>query len=291
MPDYLQLYRNTPFRGYTGEDPLIFAGPCGVESREQLMSIALPESKIDGVHGLRGGAFKPRTHPYDFQGLGEEGLRYLVEAKERTGLSIVTEIPSSEYIDLFLEYGIDVFQVGSRNAENHYLLKELQKRLQGTQHMVLLKRGKGSSLEELHGCLEYLHGVPTLVCLRGIQKFDYGDPQIVRLRDEMPHQRPDYRFFVDIDDIPKVKSWPSEKGMKHVLGVGFDPSHSTGKWEYVEKTAKQAVEHGADFLLIECVLRPDDRETARCDGRQAITVAQLENLILELREIYRSRFD
>jgi len=221
-----------------GQHLAIIAGPCSVESREQIIDTA-HAVKEAGATALRGGAFKPRTSPYSFQGLGEEGLRYLAEAREATGLPIVTEVMDPALVPLVCEYA-DVLQIGARNMQNYALLHAVGE----SQHPVLLKRGMSNTIEELLMAAEYIlsHGnMRVMLCERGIRTFETYT-----------------RNTFDLNAIPVLKH------ISH-LPVIADPSHAVGKWEYVESVAMGAVAAGADGVILEVHLQP---ELAQSDGQQ-----------------------
>ncbi len=218
----------------------VMAGPCSVESEEQIVSTAI-KVKAAGANFLRGGAFKPRTSPYRFQGLGTEGIEYLLTAKKETGLPIVTEITSVEYVDLFVDK-VDVIQVGARNMQNFVLLRELGK----SKTPVLLKRGLSATIEEWLMSAEYIAagGNPNVIlCERGIRTFETAT-----------------RNTLDISAVPVVKR------MSH-LPVIVDPSHATGLWWAVEPLAVAAICAGADGVMIEVHESPAE---ALSDGKQSL---------------------
>ncbi len=235
-----------------GKEFQIIAGPCSVESAEQISAIAR-SVKASGAKLLRGGAFKPRTSPYAFQGLHDEGIRLLLEAKKATGLPIVTEIMSPAHLPLFEE--VDVIQVGARNMQNFELLKEL-----GTvRKPVLLKRGLANTLEELLMSAEYIMaaGNPNVIlCERGIRTFETAT-----------------RNTLDISAIPMLKK------ASH-LPVIVDPSHACGIAWMVEPMAKAAAAVGADGLIIEVHNNP---QKALCDGKQSITPDAFAKLVETVR--------
>ena len=235
-----------------GKELQIIAGPCSVESAEQISDIAR-SVKASGAKLLRGGAFKPRTSPYAFQGLHDEGIRLLLEAKKATGLPIVTEIMSPAHLPLFEE--VDVIQVGARNMQNFELLKEL-----GTvRKPVLLKRGLANTLEELLMSAEYIMaaGNPNVIlCERGIRTFETAT-----------------RNTLDISAIPMLKK------ASH-LPVIVDPSHACGIAWMVEPMAKAAAAVGADGLIIEVHNNP---QKALCDGKQSITPDAFAKLVETVR--------
>ena len=218
----------------------IMAGPCSVESEEQIIEIA-KAVKESGANFLRGGAFKPRTSPYSFQGLELEGLRLLKRAKEETGLSIVTEIMSTDYIDEFVR-DVDVIQVGARNMQNFDLLKQLGK----TNKPILLKRGLSSTIEEWLMSAEYIMAggnENVILCERGIRTYEGYT-----------------RNTLDLSAVPVIKK------LSH-LPVIVDPSHASGYWYLVEPLAKAAVAAGADGLMIEV---HNDPQHALSDGQQSV---------------------
>ena len=233
----------------------IMAGPCSVESEDQIIEIA-KSIKESGANFLRGGAFKPRTSPYSFQGLELEGLELLKVAKKETGLPIVTEIMSTRYIDDFVE-NVDVIQVGARNMQNFDLLKELGK----TNKPILLKRGLSATIEEWLMSAEYIMAGGNeniILCERGIRTYETYT-----------------RNTLDLSAIPAVKK------LSH-LPIIVDPSHATGKYWMVEPLAKAAVAVGADGLIIEV---HNDPENALCDGAQSIKPSKFEKLVEELKPI------
>jgi 3-deoxy-7-phosphoheptulonate synthase len=234
---------------------VMMAGPCTVESKEQIETIA-GIMKDSGVRILRGGAFKPRTSPYSFQGMGEEGLKVLRNAADRHGLLIVSEIMNQTQIPMFMEY-VDLLQVGARNMQNFDLLKELGK----IRKPVLLKRGPSATIEEWLLSAEYLmmggnHDV--VLCERGIRTFENYT-----------------RNTLDISAIPVVKK------LSH-LPILVDPSHGTGRRDKVSPMARAAVAAGADGLLIEVHHAP---ETALCDGAQSLVPEQFQELMSQLKII------
>jgi len=236
-------------------DLALIAGPCAVESRSQIIETAHAVREA-GATALRGGAFKPRTSPYAFQGLGEEGLRYLAEAGEETGLPVVTEVMDSQQVALVCEYA-DVLQIGARNMQNYALLHAVGE----SQHPVLLKRGMSSTIEELLMAAEYIlsHGnMRVMLCERGIRTFETYT-----------------RNTFDINAIPVLKQ------ASH-LPVIADPSHAVGKWEYVESISLAAIAAGADGLIIEVHLDP---EHAQSDGRQSLKPERFAALVSRVRQL------
>ncbi len=233
----------------------LIAGPCSVENEDQILEIA-KRVKESGAHFLRGGAFKPRTSPYAFQGMGIEGLKLLNIAKEETGLPIVSEIMSTEYLDFFIE-NVDIIQVGARNMQNFDLLKALGK----TNKPILLKRGLCSTIEELLMSAEYILSSGNdnvILCERGIRTFENYT-----------------RNTLDISAIPVIKK------LSH-LPVIVDPSHASGMWWMVEPLSKAAIAAGADGLIIEV---HNDPIHALCDGQQSITPDRFSQLVNKLKLI------
>jgi 3-deoxy-7-phosphoheptulonate synthase len=233
----------------------VIAGPCTVESREVLLESARAV-RAAGADLLRGGAYKPRTSPYSFQGLGETGLRLLAEAKEETGLGIVTELMDARDVDAVLEVA-DVVQVGARNMQNYTLLSELGH----TTAPVLLKRGIGATLEELLLAAEYVlrGGNPhVILCERGIRTFETT-----------------YRFTLDLAAVPALKE------LTH-LPVLVDPSHAAGRRSLVEPLSLAAAAVGADGVIVEAHPRPAE---AVCDGPQALVADDLGDYVRRVRAI------
>src|ERR1700741_4455437 len=234
------------------EEFVVIAGPCSVESEEQIMRSAEAVAKA-GAKLLRGGAFKPRTSPYDFQGMEEAGLKLLQKAKKATGLAIVTEVMGDRDVELVAQYA-DVMQVGARNMQNFMLLKALGK----CGRPVLLKRGLSSSIKELLMSAEYItaHGNPDVIlCERGIRTFETAT-----------------RNTCDISAIPVLNE------LTH-LPVILDPSHATGKRSLVPAVSKAGVAIGADGLIVEVHPAP---EKAISDGAQSLDLAQFEKMMREL---------
>jgi 3-deoxy-7-phosphoheptulonate synthase len=238
-----------------GRDLFIIAGPCSVESRNQMVETAHAVSEA-GATALRGGAFKPRSSPYSFQGLGEEGLEYLAEAHQATGLPVVTEVMDPQLVPLVCQYA-QVLQVGARNMQNYTLLHAVGE----SQYPVLLKRGMSSTIEELLMAAEYIlsHGnMRVFLCERGIRTFEKYT-----------------RNTFDINAVPLLKQ------ISH-LPVIADPSHGAGRWELVEPVALGAVAAGADGLLIE--VHPDP-ENAASDGRQSLKPERFAALVDKIRQL------
>ncbi len=238
-----------------GPPIIIMAGPCAVESREQLMETAAAVKQA-GAKVLRGGAFKPRTSPYSFQGLGLKGLELLREAREAYGLPVITEVVSPQDVTLVAHYA-DILQIGARNMQNFALLHAVG----DVQKPVLLKRGLMSTIEELLMAAEYVlsHGnTRVMVCERGIRSFE-----------------PATRNTFDINAIPLLKS------LTH-LPVIADPSHGTGKWDLVAPVARAAVAAGADGLIVEVHCHP---AKALSDGAQSLKPEKFAQMVQEVRDI------
>ena len=238
-----------------GKKITVMAGPCSVETREQIIGVARDVKQM-GAAILRGGAFKPRTSPYSFQGLQESGLDLLKEAQAATGLPIITEIMSADKIERFVE-DVDVIQVGARNMQNFELLKELGK----TSKPILLKRGLSATIEEWLMSAEYIMAGGNdnvILCERGIRTFENYT-----------------RNTLDLSAIPAVKK------LSH-LPVVVDPSHAAGMWWMVEPLAKAAVAVGADGLIIEV---HNDPEHALCDGAQSLKPERFGRLMQDLQVI------
>jgi 3-deoxy-7-phosphoheptulonate synthase len=235
-----------------GDEFVVIAGPCSVESEDQIMRSAEAVAKA-GAKLLRGGAFKPRTSPYDFQGMEEEGLKLLQKAKKATGLAVVTEVMGDRDVDLVAQYA-DVMQVGARNMQNFMLLKALGK----CGRPVLLKRGLSSSIKELLMSAEYItaHGNPDVIlCERGIRTFETAT-----------------RNTCDISAIPVLNE------LTH-LPVILDPSHATGKRSLVPAVSRAGVAIGADGLIIEAHPAP---EKAMSDGAQSLELSQFASMMKDL---------
>jgi 3-deoxy-7-phosphoheptulonate synthase len=239
-----------------GGRPVVIGGPCVIESREALLEAARATAAA-GADMLRGGAYKPRTSPYSFQGLGEDGLRYLAEAREVTGLPVVTEVMEPDQVELVARYA-DMLQIGSRNMANFPLLR----RVGQAGRPVLLKRGFSATIEEWLMSAEYVlaHGNPDVVlCERGIRGFDSAT-----------------RFTLDLTAVPLVKE------LSH-LPIIVDPSHGTGRRSLVARMALAGLAAGSDGLIIEA--HPDP-ESALCDAAQTITLAELATIIESGRLLY-----
>ena len=236
-----------------GERVIVIGGPCSVENREQIMTSA-EAVKTGGGHVLRGGAYKPRTSPYSFQGMAEDGLKLLAEARAKTGLPVQTEVMDSEDIEVCCAYA-DVLQIGARNVQNFSLLKKVGR----TDKTIFLKRGMSTTIEELLMSAEYImsQGNPNVVlCERGIRTFETAT-----------------RNTLDISAVPVLKE------QTH-LPVVVDPSHAAGAWRFVAPLAKAAVAVGADGLMLE--LHPEP-EKAMSDGPQSLKPKRFAALIEELK--------
>lgn len=246
-----------PLDGFNigGKEIPIIAGPCSVESRSQIIETAQAVREA-GANALRGGVFKPRTSPYSFQGLGEEGLEYMAEAREITGLPLVVEVMAVSQVPLMQDY-VDVFQIGARNMQNFSLLRAV-----GNTHTpVLLKRGMSATVEDLLMAAEYIlagGNNSVILCERGIRTFEMAT-----------------RNTTDINAIPVLKS------LTH-LPVILDPSHSTGHTNFVTSVAKAAVAAGADGVMVE--VHPDPAN-ALSDGRQSLTPVQFAEMVSKIRLI------
>jgi len=238
-----------------GRDIVVMAGPCSVESRFQVMDVAV-RVKAAGARVLRGGAFKPRTSPYAFQGLETEGLKLLDEARRETGLPVITEVMEPDKVELVAEHS-DILQIGARNVQNFSLLR----RVAETRKPVLLKRGMSTSIQEWLLSAEYVlaGGNPNVIlCERGIRTFETAT-----------------RFTLDLNAVPVLKK------LTH-LPVVVDPSHGTGHWEYVESMAMAGVAAGADGLLIEVHPKPEE---ALSDGPQSLKPDRFAALMTRVRKI------
>ena len=241
-----------------GNKIIVVGGPCSVESREQILTSA-KAVKEAGAHVLRGGAYKPRTSPYSFQGMAEEGLKLLAEARELTGLPIQTELMDTEDMDLVVKYS-DVIQIGARNVQNFSLLKKVGK----VNKPIFLKRGMSTTIEELLMSAEYIlsQGNPNVIlCERGIRTFETAT-----------------RNTLDISAVPVLKE------LTH-LPVVVDPSHAAGAWRFVPALAKAAVAAGADGLMIE--MHPEPAK-AMSDGAQSLKPDVFNSLMKELQVLARA---
>jgi 3-deoxy-7-phosphoheptulonate synthase len=239
-----------------GDNLALIAGPCSVESEEQVIEIAKAAKKA-GANILRGGAFKPRTSPYAFQGMGSSGLDILVAAKKATGLPICSELMDAQYLDEFNEK-VDLIQIGARNMQNFDLLKKVGA---GTKKPILLKRGLSATFEEWIMSAEYImaNGNPNVIlCERGIRTFETYT-----------------RNTLDLQAIPVIKK------LTH-LPIIIDPSHAGGKWWLVEPMAKASIAAGCDGLMIEV---HDNPEKALCDGPQSLRPEKYEELLKQINKI------
>jgi len=235
-----------------GKEIVVMAGPCSVESREQVVETA-KAVKAAGAKILRGGAYKPRTSPYSFQGMGEEGLRILAEAREITGLPVITEVMDQQMLPIILEYA-DILQIGARNMQNYTLLRAVGE----TGHPVLLKRGMMSTLEEMLMSAEYILACGNervMLCERGIRTFE-----------------PYTRNTLDISAVPVLKE------LSH-LPVIVDPSHATGRWNLVAPVTRAAVSAGVDGLIVEVHPQP---AKALSDGAQSLTFSNFSEMMTSL---------
>lgn len=241
-----------------GNEVVVMAGPCAVESEEQLYQTAEYVKKA-GAKILRGGAFKPRSSPYAFQGLEEEGLKMLSEARDRTGLKIVTEVMSTRDVELVAKY-TDILQIGARNMQNFRLLNEVGL----TKKPILLKRGISANIEECLMAAEYIIAAgnsSVILCERGIRTYETAT-----------------RNTLDLSAIPVVKE------LSH-LPIIVDPSHAAGTYKYVPALSKGAIATGADGLLIEVHMDPC---TAKCDGPQSLKPSKFEQLMGELKDVAKA---
>jgi 3-deoxy-7-phosphoheptulonate synthase len=241
-----------------GKKLVIMAGPCSVENQKLLISIAR-KVKTAGATVLRGGAFKPRTSPYAFQGLGEKGLKFLAEARRETGLKIVTELMDIRDIDLVSKYA-DIIQIGARNMQNFNLLREVGR----TRKPILLKRGMSNTIKEFLMSAEYIlaeGNFKVILCERGIRTFEDAT-----------------RFTLDINAVSVVKN------LSH-LPIIVDPSHAAGKWGYVGPAAKAGVAAGADGLIIEVHSNPEE---AMSDGEQSLYPETFAKLMVEIKKVARA---
>jgi len=241
-----------------GKKIIAMAGPCSVEGRNSLLDIAESVKKA-GATVLRGGAFKPRTSPYSFQGLGEEGLKYLAEAREKTGLLVVTELMDTRNLDLVVKYA-DIIQIGARNMQNFDLLKEVGK----ARKPVLLKRGISSTIKEFLMSAEYIlagGNQDVILCERGIRTFE------------------DFtRFTLDISAVPAIKS------LSH-LPIIIDPSHACGRWGMVPALSQAAIAAGADGIIVEVHPNPED---AFSDGSQSLLPDKFRDMMKDLSRVAKA---
>ncbi len=252
----VRINKNVKIGG--SEKVLIMAGPCSVESKDQIFQSAEVVKKY-GARALRGGAFKPRTSPYSFQGLGKQGLECLAAARRKTGLPIVTEVMDTRQVKLVAKYA-DVMQIGARNMANFDLLKEVGK----TKKPILLKRGPGSTIQELLMSAEYIMSEGNknvILCERGIRTFENAT-----------------RNTLDLNAVPVIKKWSH-------LPVVVDPSHGIGEWDWVPAMAKAAVAAGADGLIIEVHPNPEE---AMSDGAQSLKPETFSKLMKELKLVAKA---
>ena len=253
-PDHRTVVEVGPHR-VGGEQVVVIAGPCSVESRDQLIETARI-AKEAGCHMLRGGAFKPRTLPYSFQGLGEEGLKILAEAREETGLPVVTEVLAPSDVELVESYA-DVLQIGARNMQNYPLLR----RVGSSEKPVLLKRGMAATMEEWLGCAEYIlneGNQRVILCERGVRGFSKVT-----------------RNTLDVSAVPMIHQ------SSH-LPVVIDPSHGTGVRSLVAPMALAGVAAGADGVMVEVHPRPEE---ALSDGDQSLRPPELTELMNQIRKV------
>ena len=238
-----------------GKKLCVIAGPCSVESEAQIVGVA-KSVQASGAHALRGGAFKPRTSPYSFQGMGNRGIDLLLEAKAATGMPIVTELMDSDHLDLFVEQ-VDVIQIGARNMQNFDLLKKVGR----TNKPILLKRGLSSTIEEWIMSAEYIMAggnENVILCERGVRTFETYT-----------------RNTLDLSAIPAIRK------MSH-LPIVVDPSHAAGMYWMVEPLALAATAIGADGLLIEV---HNDPPHAKCDGQQSLTPEKFDELMKKVNSL------
>jgi len=253
-PDHRTIVEVGPHK-VGGEQVVVIAGPCSVESRDQLMETARI-AKEAGCHMLRGGAFKPRTLPYSFQGLGEEGLEILAEARDETGLPVVTEVLAPGDVELVESYA-DVLQIGARNMQNYPLLR----RVGSSEKPVLLKRGMAATMEEWLGCAEYILNEGNrnvILCERGVRGFNKVT-----------------RNILDVSAVPVIHQ------SSH-LPVVIDPSHGTGVRSLVTPMALAGVAAGADGVMVEVHPRPEE---ALSDGAQSLRPPELTELMKQIRKV------
>lgn len=267
-PDLREITSKRPVRvgklEIGGGRPTIIAGPCAVESRAQTIEIA-KEARDAGADMLRGGAFKPRTNPYSFQGLGERGLEILAEAREITGLPIVSEVMDPRLVELVGTY-VDVFQIGSRNMHNSVILIEVGKQ----KKPVLLKRGWTSTLSEWIYAAEYIASqgnLDIIMCERGIRTFSHGEYS---------------RNIMDLNVVPALQA-------RTFLPIIVDPSHATGNADLVAPLSKSALSAGADGLIIEIISSKTDRSEVLSDSCQAIRPAVLREIVADAHGLTGSR--
>jgi len=243
-------------------DVTLIAGPCSVESLEQMREVGAACKEL-GVRVMRGGAYKPRTSPYSFQGLEEEGLKILREVGDEFDLQVVTEVIDSSHVEIVDEY-VDMLQIGTRNMANFSLLKKIGAATADSGKAVLFKRGMAATIEEWLAASEYITmqgNTNVILCERGIRTFETST-----------------RFTLDITAVPVVKKLS-------VLPIIVDASHPTGQADLVPAVCRAAVAIGADGLMVE--VHPDPR-AALCDGPQSLDIAGLKNLVVELEPVARA---
>jgi len=237
---------------FGGAETIVVGGPCAVEGRDVLLEIARAV-KAAGARVLRGGAFKPRTSPYAFRGLGEDGLRFLAEAREETGLPVVTEVLDPRDVPL-VERHADMLQIGSRNMHNFALLAEVGR----ARKPVLLKRGMSATIDEVLTSAEYVlagGNDQVVLCERGIRTFEHG-----------------YRHTLDVTAVPALHA-------RSHLPVCVDPSHASGRRAFIAPLARAAVAAGADAVMIDVHVRPEE---ARCDGKQAVLPEEFASIVRDV---------
>jgi len=241
-----------------GDSVVVMAGPCSIDTKENLI-LTGKELKKAGVQVLRGGAFKPRTSPYSFQGLGEEGLKYLAEVRKATGLPVITEVMDTRQVELIERYA-DILQIGARNSQNYDLLREVGR----TRKAVMLKRGMAMTIEEWLMAAEYILAAGNnnvMLCERGIRTYETAT-----------------RFTLDLNAVPVLKH------LSH-LPVIVDPSHGVGVRDYIVPMAKAAIACGADGVILECHPNPAQ---ALSDGHQALLPADMGAIVKDLRRVATS---
>ncbi|MFH0944452.1 MAG: 3-deoxy-7-phosphoheptulonate synthase [Planctomycetota bacterium] len=269
-PEWKDCLRTRPVRvgsvSVGGNRPVMIAGPCAVESREQTLEIA-DQVLAAGADMLRGGAFKPRTNPHCFQGLGEKGLEILAEARERTGLPVVTEVMDPRLVEMVARYA-DVLQIGSRSMQNYPLLIEVGK----AGKPVLLKRGFSATLEEWLGSAEYIAlqgNLDIILCERGIRTFSMDEYS---------------RNTLDLNVIPALRG-------KTFLPVIADPSHATGDARFVLPAGLAAIAAGAVGLIVETIGESTPRSEILCDQKQGIRPDQLRRLVAQVHALGGDQFE
>ncbi len=238
-----------------GKEIVVMAGPCAIENRDMLFEVAYSIKK-SGAQVLRGGAYKPRTSPYSFQGLEEEGLKYMAEVKKETGLKTISEVISQRSVEIANKY-VDIFQIGARNMQNFHLLREIGK----TKKPVLLKRGLSATIDEWINAAEYIMSegnYNVILCERGIRTFETAT-----------------RNTLDISAIPVIKS-------KTHLPIIVDPSHAAGRWDYIKPLSMAAIAAGADGLIVEVHPNPS---CAVSDGPQSLTIERFDDLCKNISNI------